>query len=364
MSAPATQTFSFSSRPRWIAIFQSQCAAMILCAALTCLATVGMPRVCTGQSPVPVIFDTDITGDCDDVLALAMLHALESRGECELKAVTISKINPLAAPFVDAVNTFYSRGDIPIGVTRDAQRRQSKYLDICKTKDAGELRYPHDLLSSGDAPDAVSVLRKTLAGADDASMIIIQVGLASNLADLVESPGDEISPLSGKQLVAKKCKLASVMAGSFNPVGDKQVHREANVINGINAMQRFADQWPDSVPVIWSDYGIGLAVRYPRESIARDFEYASHHIVKEAYLAHSGPEHDRPSWDLTSVLQAVRPDEDYFGLSESGRVSVDDRGVTTFQVQADGRDRYLKLNDPQKIRVIEVQRALASQPPG
>ncbi|TWT38877.1 hypothetical protein [Blastopirellula retiformator] len=26
--------------------------------------------------PVPVIFDTDISGDVDDVLALAMLHAL------------------------------------------------------------------------------------------------------------------------------------------------------------------------------------------------------------------------------------------------------------------------------------------------
>ncbi|MEO9930690.1 hypothetical protein [Rhodopirellula bahusiensis] len=29
--------------------------------------------------PTPVIFDTDITGDCDDVLALAMLHALQDR---------------------------------------------------------------------------------------------------------------------------------------------------------------------------------------------------------------------------------------------------------------------------------------------
>ena len=54
--------------------------------------------------PVPVIFDTDIGGDCDDVAALAMLHALESRGRCRLLAVTVTGDHPQAAPFVDCVN--------------------------------------------------------------------------------------------------------------------------------------------------------------------------------------------------------------------------------------------------------------------
>ncbi len=63
--------------------------------------------------PVRLIFDTDICGDCDDVLALGMIHSLESRGQCRLLAVTISVDHELAAPFVDAVNTFYGRGDYP-----------------------------------------------------------------------------------------------------------------------------------------------------------------------------------------------------------------------------------------------------------
>jgi hypothetical protein len=57
-------------------------------------------------APVPVIFDTDMCEDCDDVAALAMLHALESRGRCRLLAVTVTADHPLAAPFVDCVNTF------------------------------------------------------------------------------------------------------------------------------------------------------------------------------------------------------------------------------------------------------------------
>lgn len=313
--------------------------------------------------PVPIIFDTDITGDCDDVLALGMLHALADRDECEIKAVTISKINPLAAPFVDAVNTYYGRGDIPIGVTRDAQHRESKYLKLCKTMDGDSLRYPHDLMSSHDAPDAVKVLRQVLSESEDGSIVIIQVGLASNLADLLESSADSLSPLSGKQLVAKKCKLISVMAGSFGPVLGKPRHAEANVVNGIGSMRRFADASPDSVPVVWSDFGIGLAAKFPRESIARDFGYERHHIMRESYLMHSGPNHDRPTWDLTSALYAVRPDENYFGFSPTGRVKVDQAGFTTFVRQPDGRDRYLKMNPKQTIRVIETQRALVSQPP-
>ena len=90
-----------------------------------------------GREPSPVsaadvpglIFDTDICGDCDDVLALGMIHALQSRGACRLLAVTVSVDNDLAAPFVDAVNTFYGRGEIPIGVVgKGGVVEKSKYL--------------------------------------------------------------------------------------------------------------------------------------------------------------------------------------------------------------------------------------------
>ncbi|MBI1310501.1 nucleoside hydrolase [bacterium] len=320
---------------------------------------------CGDDSParIPVIFDTDITGDVDDVLALAMLHALADRGECSIEAVTVSKINPLAAAFVDAVNTFYGRPDIPIGVTRDAQIRDSRYLHLVQTKDGDRFRYPHDLLSGNDAPDAVTVLRRILAQSDDHSMTLVQVGLAANLADLIESKPDDISPLSGPELIRRKVKLVSVMAGAFAAVQGNDHYLEANVRNGVGSMQCFAKAWPADVSVVWSDFQIGIAAPYPRESIARDFAYRKHHIVKEAYLLHSGPNHDRPTWDLTSVLHAVRPGDDYFGLSPSGTVSVDDDGFTRFTPQANGRDRYLTMNREQAIRVVETQRCLVSQPP-
>lgn len=331
------------------------------------LALLLVSNVAIAREPVRVIFDTDISGDVDDVLALAMLHTLADRGECELLAVTISKINPLTGPFTDAVNTFYGRGDIPIGVTREAQRRESRYLKLVNEKDKQEeteqWRYPHDVLSNKDLPDAVTVLRKTLMAQPDHSVVLIQVGLATNLADLVESGADEISPLNGRELIKQKVRLVSVMAGAFEPIDGNRHFLEANIRNGIKSMQRFANQWPREVPVIWSGFEIGIAVRYPRESIARDFGYRKHHIVREAYLLHSGPEHDRPSWDLTSVLYAVRPEDGYFTLSQAGRVTVEDDGFLKFQPEELGRDRYLKMNSEQRVRVREVLRDLVSQPP-
>lgn len=313
--------------------------------------------------PVRVIFDTDISGDVDDVLALAMIHTLADRGECELLAVTISKINPLTGPFTDAVNTFYGRNEIPIGVTLQAQHRQSKYLNLIHKRDNNQLRYPHDVKSNKDLPNAVKLLRKTLALEKNQSVVIIQVGLAANLADLIESKPDEFSPLTGVELIRSKVRLASVMAGAFESINGNERYLEANVRNGIHSMQRFAKLWPEEVPVIWSGFEIGIAVPYPRESIARDFEYVKHQIVRESYLLHSGPEHDRPCWDLTSVLYAIRPQENYFNLSKSGRVTVSDDGFTKFRSEGGGRDRFLKMNMVQAIRVREVLRDLVSQPP-
>ena len=50
---------------------------------------IGLLAVCLGAEPVRVIFDTDMGNDIDDALALAVLHAFESRGEAKLLAVTV-----------------------------------------------------------------------------------------------------------------------------------------------------------------------------------------------------------------------------------------------------------------------------------
>lgn len=314
-------------------------------------------------NPIPLIFDTDMGNDVDDTLALGMIHALESRGHCRLIAVTSTKDNPLSAPFIDAVNTFYGRGGVPVGGVRGGVTpEKGKYLGIIEITDGGKPRYPHDLQSGSDAPDAVSVLRKALAAEADGSVAIAQVGFSSNLAKLLDSPADAISPLNGRDLVAKKARVLSLMFGAFKEIsGKKNPHREYNVIKDIPAAKKLVAEWPGAM--VFSGYEIGIAIPYPAESILRDYGYVAHHPLVESYMVYMPPPHCRPTWDLTSVLFAVWPDRGYFGLSEEGAVSVADDGVTTFAPVAGGKDRFLTVAPEQITRITEAFVQLCSQPP-
>lgn len=316
--------------------------------------------------PVPLIYCTDVGNDVDDILALGMIHALQSRGECELLAVTVTKDHALAAPFIDAVNTFYNRPDIPIGVCNSGVTpEQGRFIGLATQTDEAVLRYPHDLATGKDAPPAVDVLRKALAGAGDGTVVIAQVGFSTNLAALLASGADEHSDLNGVELVKRKARLLSIMAGAFTTgadgTGERNHHREYNVIMDLPAAKTLADRWP--TPIVWSGYELGLAMRYSHESIERDYGYVDHHPLAQAYELFNPPPHNRPTWDLTSVLYAVRPEHGYFALSEAGGVTIDGEGRTVLEPATDGRDRVLRVSDTTRGTALEAMQLLASQPP-
>jgi hypothetical protein len=150
------------------------------------------------------------------------------------------------------------------------------------------------------------------------------------------------------------------MAGAFRPIGGRR-HLEYNVVQDIPAAKRLAERWP--TPIVWSGFEIGEAIQYPAVSIERDYGYVSQHPLVDSYVAYEPPPHCRPTWDLTSVLHAVRPDRGYFSVSEPGRVVVEDDGGTRFEPAADGRHRYLIATPEQTARVAEVFTALCSEPP-
>ena len=149
--------------------------------------------------PIKIIFDTDIDSDVDDVGALALLHAMMDNGEVEILAVMVSSTCPASAACVDAVNTYYGRPDLPIGVKMGSGvNRDGGYVGQVADK------FPHDIGLSANALDARILYRKILAGLPDKSVKIINVGYFSNLEDLLKTPGDSISKLSGRDLVNLK----------------------------------------------------------------------------------------------------------------------------------------------------------------
>src|SRR6516164_4649545 len=80
------------------------------------------------RAPVRVIFDTDIMGDVDDVGAVAVLHALADRGEATIVAMGVCVKNPWSPLCLDALNTYFGRPELPLGVVKGpAHDRASRY---------------------------------------------------------------------------------------------------------------------------------------------------------------------------------------------------------------------------------------------
>jgi inosine-uridine nucleoside N-ribohydrolase len=321
------------------------------------------PRSSAAAGTLPLIFDTDMGNDVDDALALGLIHTFQRRGECRLIAVTITKDQRYAAPFVDLVNTFYGYGQIPIGVVRGgATQGEGNYLrQLACAADNAQPRYPHKLRDGSAAPEATRLLRRVLAAQADGSVAIVQVGFSTNLARLLDSKPDDISPLDGKTLVRRKVRLLSAMAGNFGPApGDH--FKEFNVATDVASAKKLFQEWP--TPIVLSGFEVGNAILYPHRSIEQDYNYVPHHPLAEAYKLYMKMPYDRPTWDLTSVLYAVRLAKSSFGLSEPGRVVVGDDGVTRFQAEEGGPHRYLTVvSREQALRVRDAFADLCSEPP-
>lgn len=108
---------------------------------------------------IPVILDTDISGDYDDVGAVAMLHALADNGEAKILATIGSNLSPLVVPTIEIFNIYYGRPRIPIGVIKGSGVTQdSRGLHW---PDSLMAHYPHTLKTNSDAPDAISIISKS-----------------------------------------------------------------------------------------------------------------------------------------------------------------------------------------------------------
>jgi inosine-uridine nucleoside N-ribohydrolase len=362
---------------------------------MTCLATLSASLALSGGAiaqpiappPTKVIFDTDMWGDIDDVLALAMLNALQDRHEVDLLAVTVSTDDAWIAPYVDLLDVFYGRGDVPVGVVHHGVPPNPSWLTAAKpgrpnyTKYISQLRkpdgsylYPHRLTDRSDVPDAVALLRRTLAAQPDGSVVVIQVGFSTNLARLLDSGPDQASPLTGTDLVRKKVRLLSAMGGNYSDTTGKilgQGQSEFNLAFDVPAAQKVFSSWP--TPIVASGFEIGRTMSFKGADIDSKFGYVLHHPVAETYRytdpafrskdTPPGTLHDHQTWDMTSVLYAARPDDGYFTLSRPGTITVLPGGTSRFEESASGTRRYLIMNDAQRARALEAMTLLSSEPP-
>ncbi|MBQ2621985.1 MAG: nucleoside hydrolase [Thermoguttaceae bacterium] len=311
----------------------------------------------SADKPVKLIYDTDIGGDIDDALALAILHNMVKRGQIELVGVTITKSNIYAAKFCKAFNIQYGHPDVPIGLIKNGPRpddgKYARKVIEMKNED-GSAKFP--VPADWEPEDSVVLLRKLLAAAEDNSIVIAQVGMSTNLARLMDTPGDDISPLTGMELAAKKVRLVVAMAGAFAFNTKKyENYREYNVIVDIPAAAKFFQEWPGEIVV--SGFEIGVDILFPGEAFNADLRIKDS-IVRESYRFHRGGVDGKtqPTWDLTCILFSGRPESwrNYFTLSPRGKITVMNDGRFRFTETPDGARRAFICSPEQKSIIREA----------
>ena len=311
--------------------------------------------------PLKIIFETDIGNDVDDALALDMIYKYLDTNKIDLLGIMINKEGEYPVIYTDIMNTWYGYPDIPIGVVRNGANSEHDAVNFAKCvslleNDLGEPMFNRSGVDYTKVPEAHDLYREILSKQPDSSVVIISVGFSTNLARLLETTADEFSPLNGKELVAKKVKYLSNMAGSFN----NPDHYEYNVAKDIDAAKKVFEEWPTNI--IISPFEVGIQINYPATSIKNDFEWAPHHPMVEAYKCYLEMPYDRPTWDLTSVLYAVEGSS-FFDVSPSGEVTVRDEGSTSFKSDVNGKHKYLMVDSAQSNNIKQHFINLVSKRP-
>ena len=290
----------------------------------------------TKKEPLLLIVETDMGNDIDDALAFDLIYKAMDDGLVKLLAVGDHKLSPTANDYVDILNTWYGYGRTPLAysptpVRNDHNPDYTKAVVAMKRADGTPAFAGSKKPSQIENP--VTLYRRTLAKAKDNSVSVISLGFATELAKLLDSPADKYSPLCGRDLVAKKVKVLSIMAGSYG----KKKRAEYNVVNDIPAMKKVFAQWP--TPIVQNPFELGKRVMYPAKAITEQFGWTDLHPVVEGYKHYLKMPYNRPTWDLLSVVWLLHPE--MFVASEPGTVTVDDKGYTHFTPSADGNHRWL-----------------------
>jgi pyrimidine-specific ribonucleoside hydrolase len=301
--------------------------------------------------PVPVIFDSDMGPDYDDVGAITLLHAFADSGYINILATVAStKYEGVAAVF-NVLNTYFNRPALLIGVPKG---KALELKDSQHWTDTLLLKYPHKIKKNEEVLSATEVYRKTLASQPDGSVIIITVGFLTNLADLLQSAPDKYSKYTGKELVRRKVKQLVCMAGSF-PAGN-----EWNVRMDAASSKIVFDNW--ETPVLFSGVEIGFTITTGLPLISNDDIKAS--PVKDVYrisiplsLQDSA---GRMSWDQTAVLIAVKGYKPWWNI-QTGKIIIAENGSNTWEKGASLHSYLIESQSPIIIRDL-INRLMLHQP--
>ncbi|MEX0324338.1 MAG: nucleoside hydrolase-like domain-containing protein [Puniceicoccaceae bacterium] len=274
--------------------------------------------------PARVIFDTDMGSDCDDVGALALLHAYADGGLVDILGCIYSSGKvPYGAGVIDAINVYYGRPAIPVGASHDLSFGDPVDKMSAEKLARDQSAYGNRIVHNKDTAEQTNLNRKILASQPDNSVTYITVGHTKALYELLKSAPDKHSHLNGMQLAkAKLCRWVALGGlRSNNP----ERHRTQDWNFFRNDTAKYTDYLLENFPrpVYIIDAGsktmTGASLKEtPPGNIVRDAYEVWLKWHDNRTLADQ-----RPSWDLIAVYYAVNGIGEFLEEPLAGQLDFD-----------------------------------------
>ncbi len=315
-------------------------------------------------APLGVLFDSSLDGGVDQILALAMLFGFAATQQIRVPSASTSRFNLKNAAFLDLVARFFAAelaGDfvqnrIPLPIGMYSSGKQTDAVPpmvsavLARVGADGAPAYPRGIEKLNDTADPVALIRNALSGYADGNAALVLAGSPANLLSLMANP-------DGKNWAGRKPRVLSIAGGQF----------DGNVVDpvikaDIAGYRKLLAEWPTRIVMAGSELSDTLP--FPGSSLEAIAAWAPNHPVVDAYRAFKSMPYDAPSQALAAVLYAVKPEDNYFDLSEPGTISILDNGRTRFTPAPGGRHHYLIVRPDQKERVLETYvKLITTQPP-
>ena len=277
-----------------------------------------------------IILDSDVSGDYDDIGAMATLFNLEAEGKCRVLGIASSSAYPWSVPLVETIARSFGRGDLPIARSVPGAP-EAKNWEKVQFAQVVSARFAHPRFAeTKDAAEPVRFYRDLLSAQPDGSVTLCVVGWASNVAALLESEG-------GRELVARKVAKLVWMAGR------EKGGRECNFMMDVKASKRVLADFPR--PIVLSTFEIGSHVftgcRLVKELGVDDPVRLCYSTVFAQSPA--AAKRGRESWDQTAVWYAVHGDDDLFRAVRGTIAATDDEGTNSWTDDPDGPHARLEF---------------------
>lgn len=287
------------------------------------------------------IFGTDWGADSDDAVAARLLARAAAAGQIRLLG---AGINCVGEHSYASLCAYFAHEGVSVPVGLDTRELGFDWRETYQPRLAAH----RPELNNRMADTAVRVYRRALATCEGKAEIA-EVGFLQVLADLLLSPADDLSPLTGYELVRDKVAHVWIMGGKWDEDGGREFNLSAHP-TAAWAAATVVEKCPAPITFLGFEIGDGVVTgdRLPEGD-----------WLKQALTDH-GSGAGRYSWDPMLVALALAGDPARAGYrTVEGYAAIDPAtGANHFTPTAGGPHHYVVKVQEDRFYTEAINRAI------